>query len=1169
MKNLLESLTADARITASGLPEGLDALVLGALAEHCAPMPVFHVARDDVRLARLSDLLASTHPEVEVLEIPAWDCVPYDRVSPNVEIVARRLDSLCRLAEGAAPGGRGRVVLTTVAAALQRVPPREVLARGAFTMAVNAPLDMEDLMAHLARHGYGRAEQVMEPGEYAVRGGIVDIFPPGADEPVRLDLFGDELDSLRRFDPVSQRTTGTLDTLILRPMSETVLDKESIARFRSAYRELFGQPSRDDALYEAISAGQSFLGMEHWLPLFHDGMDTLFAYVPEGPVTLDSGLDAAMQSRLDQIHEYFEARLSVSQAENAGRDGGMVYNPLTPDRLFLDTVEFERHVAPRPGGAFSPYAAPDVGGMVPVVDAKGRPGHDFADIRARAGANIYEAVVEHVNGLRGAGMQVLLASASLTARDRLAGLLREHGLSPVVTAESWAEAMERAPKATVVLALGLERGFEGPGLAVISETDVLGDRMSRPVRKRKLGDKFIPDVGALADGDLVVHVEHGIGRYEGLETLTAGGAPHDCLRIAYADNNRLYVPVENIEVLSRYGSEQAGVQLDKLGGVAWQARKAKLKQRIRDMAEKLIQVAAARHLRPGAVIQSQEGLYDEFAARFPYAETDDQLRAIAETLDDMASGKPMDRLICGDVGFGKTEVALRAAFAVALTGRQVAVVVPTTLLARQHYLTFRERFQGLPVRVGQLSRLVTGKDAKLIKDEMTKGTVDIVVGTHALLAKSISFKDLGLLIVDEEQHFGVAHKERLKQLRADVHVLTLTATPIPRTLQLALTGVREMSIIATPPVDRLAVRTFVLPFDPVVVREAILRERYRGGQCFYVCPRLNDIDQVMDRLKALVPEVRAVVAHGQMAATRLEEVMTAFAEGEYDVLVATNIVESGLDMPRVNTIIIHRADMFGLAQLYQLRGRVGRSRARGYAYLTLPPGRTLTKAAEKRLDVMQTLDTLGAGFTLASHDLDIRGAGNLLGDEQSGHIKEVGIELYQQLLEEAVAAAREGQGLDEGASEWSPQIQLGTPILIPDSYVKDLNLRLGLYRRIAGLADEAEVEDMAGEMIDRFGPLPPEVENLLKVVTIKVHCRMANAEKVDAGPKGAVIAFRNNEFPNPAGLVRFISQQVASVKLRPDHKLVVRRDWEVAPKRIEGLGSLMKTLSKIARGDGG
>ncbi|WP_184432568.1 transcription-repair coupling factor [Roseospira goensis] len=1147
------------------MPEGYDALVLAAMARARKGRPVLHVARDDVRLTAVVDAVRFLAPDLRVLDLPAWDCVPYDRVSPHADILARRVDALAALAalpvEG--PGPAPLLVVTTVNAVTQRVPPRESLAGAAFTVAMGESLDMDALLAFLGRTGYVRAEQVMEPGEYAVRGGLVDLFPPGQPDPLRLDLFGDEVDSIRVFDPVSQRTTGEAERLVLRPMSELTLDDESIARFRSGYRELFGTPKRDDALYEAVSAGQAMPGMEHWLPLFHDGMDTLLAYVPEAVLTLDPDAEGARVSRWEQVSEYYSARRDI--AESGSAEGGLLYNPIPPARLYLTEEDWRRMLAAAPRVFdLSPYAPAET--APETLDMEGRPGRDFADVRARTGENLFAAVAGHAADRIDKGRRVVLAAYSLGSRDRLGGLIRDHGAARVETVEAWGDLAGVPRDAVAVIALGLDRGFESPDLAVIAEQDVLGDRLARPQKKKRKADGFIRDATSLTEGDLVVHVDHGIGRYDGLETLSVGGAPHDCVRVIYAGEDKLFVPVENIEVLSRYGSETAGVQLDKLGGVGWQARKAKLKNRIRDMAERLIQVAAARHLKTAEAYAPPEGLYDEFAARFPYAETDDQLRAIGETLDDLTSGKPMDRLICGDVGFGKTEVALRAAFVAALSGQQVAVVVPTTLLARQHYRTFEERFAGLPVRVGHLSRLVTGKAATAVKRELADGTLDVVVGTHALLAKGVSFRHLGLLIIDEEQHFGVAHKERLKQLKSDVHVLTLSATPIPRTLQLALTGVREMSLIATPPVDRLAVRTFVLPFDPVVIREAILRERYRGGQCFYVCPRLKDIDEVAERLEALVPEVKLAVAHGQMAATQLEEVMTAFADGQYDILLATNIIESGLDMPRVNTIIIHRADMFGLGQLYQLRGRVGRAKTRGYAYLTIRPNRKLSKAAEKRLDVMQTLDTLGAGFTLASHDLDIRGAGNLLGDEQSGHIKEVGIELYQHLLEEAVAAARAGEGMEALDETWSPQITLGSPILIPERYVPDLGVRLSLYRRIGEVTADDEVETLAAEMIDRFGPLPTEVENLLKVIRIKVLCRAANAEKIDAGPKGAVIAFRGNDFPNPAGLVRFIGQNPATVKLRPDHKLVVKRDWHQAAHRLQGLYRLMSDLAAVAAG---
>ncbi len=559
--------------------------------------------------------------------------------------------------------------------------------------------------------------------------------------------------------------------------------------------------------------------------------------------------------------------------------------------------------------------------------------------------------------------------------------------------------------------------------------------------------------------------------------------------------------------------------------------------------------------------------WDEFCARFPFAETEDQQRAIADVLEDLSAGRPMDRLICGDVGFGKTEIALRAAFVVAMSGAQVAVVVPTTLLARQHYRTFRDRFAGLPVRIGQLSRMVNARDAAAVKAGLKDGSVNIVIGTHALLAKGVEFGDLGLVVVDEEQHFGVAHKEKLKALKTDVHVLTLTATPIPRTLQLALTGVREMSVIATPPVDRLAVRTFIMPWDGVVLREAIQRERFRGGQVFCVVPRIEDLDKTAARLREIVPEARLAQAHGRLSATELERVMTEFGDGKADILLSTNIVESGLDMPAVNTLVIHRADMFGLAQLYQLRGRVGRGKLRGYAYLTWPQGHRLSAAAEKRLEVMQTLDNLGAGFTLASHDLDIRGAGNLLGDEQSGHIREVGIELYQQMLEEAVADLKAGQGrrgAEAAERDWTPQINLGLPVLIPETYVPDLPVRLGLYRRIGGLASDREVDAMAAELADRFGPLPPEVENLLQVVSIKRLCREAGVEKLDAGPKGVVLGFHRNQFANPGGLIAWVQAQKGQVKLRPDHKLALPREMEL-PQRIKAARDMLGALARVAR----
>lgn len=1162
MNKLKEIISTKGRKRVGGVPEGADALILRELLDAAGSnQTVLHVARDDKRMAQLAEALQFFAGEVEVLTLPAWDCLPYDRVSPIAEVTARRVETLTTLADHTdSESGNGRIVLTTAAAVIQRVPTVEVMRKGKLTFKAGSEYDRADLTAYFERMGYNRAEQVMEPGDYAVRGDIVDIFAPGMKEPVRLDFFGDEIESIRRFDVETQRTVGKVKEIALLPVGEVYLDPDSISRFRSGYRELFGAVSQTDPLYESISNGLKYGGMEHWLPLFHDGLDTIFAYVPDTIISLDYQFGEVIENRLEMIDDYYQARLNI---KGGGLSGDSVYKPVPPERLYLDQAEFDRMLSDRPILEFSPYyddENPERG----IYDLGARAGRDFGDVRARTDVNLYDELRDFITTQRGKENQVVIAAYSDGSRDRMVSLLREHGVGKVVPCECWEDITDDLTHEHVgVVILDIERGFRRKGLWFVTEQDILGDRMSRPGGRRRKADNFLREASEISEGDLVVHLEHGIGRYLGLKTVTAGGAPHDCLELEYDGGDKLFVPVENIEVLSRYGSDEGISILDKLGGVAWQARKAKLRERIRDMAGKLIKVAAERHLRKGATLQAPEGAYDEFCAGFPFAETEDQARAIRDTLDDLSAGKPMDRLVCGDVGFGKTEVAMRAAFAAVMSGKQVAVVAPTTLLCRQHYLNFKERFEGLPVRVEQLSRLVTGKNAKLVKDNLESGHVDIVCGTHALLGNGVHFKDLGLLIVDEEQHFGVKHKERLKELKSDVHVLTLTATPIPRTLQLALTGVKELSIIATPPVDRLAVRTYITPYDPVVVREAILRERHRGGQIFYVCPRVNELDRVAKELKNLVPEIKFDVAHGQMGARDLEQVMTDFTDRKFDLLLATNIIESGIDVPNANTMIIHRSDMFGLAQLYQLRGRIGRSKQRAYAYLTLPNGKKLTATALKRLEVMQTLDSLGAGFNLASHDLDIRGAGNLLGEEQSGHIKEVGIELYQQMIEEAVAEAKGEIDASEEAS-FVPQINIGMPVLIPDRYVPDLGVRLGLYRRISELRSREEVDQFAAEMIDRFGKLPKEVENLLDVVTIKQWCRVANIEKLDAGPKGALITLRNNEFPNPGGLIGFIQQQVGVARLRPDQKIVYSAGWDGPTDRLEGLKRLMKRLSDIA-----
>ena len=1148
---------SQSRIIMGGAPEGFDArLVLAEAAK--AGGPVIHIARDDKRMAAMAEALAFFAPDMPVVRFPAWDCLPYDRVSPNPDISAARMATLAGLVHGMPSGF---VLLTTLSAATQYIPAREILREAAFSARVGSRVDEAALRGFLVRMGFSQAPTVTEPGDYAIRGGIIDISPPGDGGPVRLDLFGDVLDGARRFDPVSQRTTEKLDLVELAPVSEVILDEASILRFRQNYRVEFGAGGADDPLYEAVSAGRKQQGMEHWLPFFHDRLETLFDYLPGAPVMMDDQLTPARLARWESIEDQYDTRRHAMTQK--GRMDS-VYKPVPPGQLYLDDTAWDMAVEGRRVVQFHPLQQASGPG---VVDAGGRIGRNFAPERQQESISLFGALADHVKKKLQDG-PVLIASWSEGARERLTGLIEDEGLAEAIPVNTGTRIGKRGLHLAV---WALESGFEAPWgdpkdkqrITVISEQDVLGDRLIRAPKKRRKAENFLTETQSLSPGDLVVHVDHGIGRYQGMEVITAAGAAHECLLLEYAEGARLYLPVENIELLSRYGHEEG--LLDRLGGGAWQAKKARLKERIREMADKLIRVAAERALRKAPIIDPPPGAWESFCARFPYSETDDQLSAIEDVLGDMTSGNPMDRLICGDVGFGKTEVAMRAAFVAAMSGVQVAVIAPTTLLARQHYKSFAERFRGFPLNVAPLSRFVSASEAARTRDGITKGTVDIAVGTHALLAKGIRFQNLGLLIIDEEQHFGVNHKERLKQLRSDIHVLTLTATPIPRTLQLSLSGVRDLSIIGTPPVDRLSIRTYVSEFDPVTIREALLREHYRGGQSFYVVPRISDLPEIEEFLREQVPEVSYVVAHGQMAAGELDEKMNAFYDGKYDVLLATTIVESGLDIPTANTMVVHRADMFGLSQLYQIRGRVGRSKTRAYAYMTTKPRAKLTDTAEKRLRVLGSLDTLGAGFTLASQDLDIRGAGNLLGEEQSGQMRDVGYELYQQMLEEAIAKIKSGEmeGLLEQDGQWAPQINLGVPVLIPEDYVPDLDVRLGLYRRLSALSTKVELEGFAAELIDRFGKLPKEVNTLLLIVRIKDMCKRAGIAKLDGGPKGATIQFHNDKFAKPEGLVSFIQDPHNHARIK-DNKIVVRRDWARDSDKIKGAYAIARDLAEKA-----
>ncbi len=1157
MPDLNRILSASVPLTLSSLPRGAQPLVMSDLARAAKHRAVF-IAPDDAAMRSVAEAAQFFAPEVEVLEFPAWDCLPYDRASPALTVSAARLSALFRLQR---PASGSQLLVTTVNAALQRVLTPFRIRESVREFKPGMTIGHDSLAALLTRQGYSRTDTVIDHGEFAVRGSIVDIFPSSLEEGLRLDFFGDELESLRLFDTSTQRSTGRLDAHLLLPASEALLDDESIKRFRSRYRELFGAAATQDPLYEAVSDGRRLAGMEHWLPLFEDKLSTLFDHLSDDDVVvIDQSALGAADERVSDIGDYFDQRGRVS-SEKTGS-----YRPLAKDALYVTDGEFKAAVAAAPAHRASVFAAPE---SDTNLDFGFKAARDFAPERAR-GDNVYEAAAKHLAAIAKSGRKPLLAAYSTGSRSRIASILEEAG-APAVLADNWQEALGLSAKGkTAAMVLPLEAGFANDDLEILTEQDVLGDRLVRRKKKRKDSDAFLAELQALARGDLVVHVEHGIGKYLGLDPVPVGKSQHDCVSLEYRGGDKLFIPVENIDVLSRYGSSEESVQLDRLGGEAWQKRRSKLKERITAIAGELMKIAAERALKKAPIFEAEEASFNQFVDRFPWEETDDQDAAIADVLRDLESGKPMDRLVCGDVGFGKTEVALRAAFVAAMSGQQVAIVAPTTLLARQHYQNFVERFAGFPLNVGRLSRLVSSKEVAETREGLANGTVDLIIGTHAILSKSTEFKNLGLVIVDEEQRFGVTHKEKLKQLRSDVHMLTLTATPIPRTLQMAMTGLRELSTIQTPPVDRLAVRTYVMEWDDMVMREALLREHHRGGQSFIVVPRISDMAEVEEWLHENVPEVKAISAHGQMGAGEIEERMSAFYDGKYEVLLSTTIVESGLDLPSANTIIIHRADRFGLAQLYQLRGRVGRSKLRAYAYLTYEKDVQLSEVAEKRLKVLSDLDSLGAGFQLASHDLDIRGAGNLLGDEQSGHIREVGFELYQSMLEDAILAAKAGEmGLEKAKDAFSPQITVDAPIMIPEEYVPDLAVRMALYRRLNQAADKAEIESLAAEMIDRFGDLPGPTKNLVRLIEIKHQAIEAHISKIDVGARGTLVTFHKDDFPDGPGLIGYVDRlnggADGTAKLRPDMKLVINRAWNDPQSRLNGLFQLTKGLSGIAR----
>ncbi|MGG6343216.1 transcription-repair coupling factor [Stenotrophomonas indicatrix] len=1109
--------------------------------------PVLVVARDNHGANQLeADLhtLLGGDPSLPVVAFPDWETLPYDRFSPHPDIISQRLSALHRL-----PTLKRGLVVVPVQTLLQQLAPRSYVIGGSFNLEVGQRLDLEAEKRRLESAGYRNVPQVMDPGDFAVRGGLLDVYPMGADEPLRVELLDEDIDSIRAFDPESQRSLDKVEAVHMLPGREVPMDDASIARVLATLRERFDVDTRRSSLYQDLKSGLAPAGIEYYLPLFFERTATLFDYLPAGSLPVVCvGAGEAAETFWTQTGERYEQRRHD------------VERPLLPpSALYLspDLLRERLNDAPR----IEVWAADHA--RIAEAHALGDqplPPLPVAAREAPAG-DALKSFLGHYPG------RVLIAADSPGRREALLEVLQAAELKPPVVADllSFLASDERF----AIAVAPLEDGFalDAPHIAVLTERQLFPERAGSTRRTRRAGrepEAIIRDLGELTEGAPIVHEDHGVGRYRGLIAMDVGGMPGEFLEIEYAKGDRLYVPVAQLHLISRYsGASAETAPLHSLGGEQWSKAKRKAAEKVRDVAAELLEIQARRQARAGLALQVDRAMYEPFAAGFPFEETPDQLAAIDATLRDLASSQPMDRVVCGDVGFGKTEVAVRAAFAAASAGKQVAVLVPTTLLAEQHYRNFRDRFADYPMKVEVLSRFKSTKEIKAELEKVAAGTIDVIVGTHRLLQPDVKFKDLGMVVVDEEQRFGVRQKEALKALRANVHLLTLTATPIPRTLNMAMAGLRDLSIIATPPPNRLAVQTFITQWDNALLREAFQRELARGGQLYFLHNDVESIGRMQRELSELVPEARIGIAHGQMPERELEKVMLDFQKQRFNVLLSTTIIESGIDIPNANTIIINRADRFGLAQLHQLRGRVGRSHHRAYAYLVVPDRRSITPDAEKRLEAIASMDELGAGFTLATHDLEIRGAGELLGEDQSGQMAEVGFSLYTELLERAVRSIKQGHlpDIDAGEEARGAEVELHVPALIPDDYLPDVHTRLTLYKRISSARDSDALRELQVEMIDRFGLLPDAAKNLFAIAELKLQASTLGIRKLDLGENGGRIVFESKPNIDPMAVIQLIQKQPNLYAMDGPDKLRVKHPLPLPEDRFNAARALLLTLA--------
>jgi transcription-repair coupling factor (superfamily II helicase) len=1126
-------------------PASASALALG-LAETARSHDglVLAITRDSHAAQSLEHDLQVFAGDLPVLHFADWETLPYDLFSPHPDIVSQRVAALYRL-----PTARRGVLVVPVASLMQRLPPPAWIAGNTLDLKRGQKLDLDAEKRRLEAAGYRNVPQVLDPGDFAVRGALLDLFPMGSDLPYRIELFDDEIDSLRSFDPETQRSDHPVETVRLLPAREFPLDADSTKRVRETLRERFEFDPRRCPLYQDLKEGGAPAGIEYYLPLFFEQTATLFEHLADSTLVVigDGAAESAEAFWAQTSHRWEQRRHDIERPV------------LAPEELFLPPEQLRAR--------WNQARRVEIAGPAhPQHDAAiAMPEQPVPDLPwSQKGSEPGAALQRFLEAYPG---RVLMAADSAGRREALLELLASADIRPA-TLPGWDTFVAGEERFAITVA-ALEQGFalDQPALAILTERQLFPERADQSRRRKRAArdpDTVLRDLSQITLGSPIVHEDHGVGRYQGLVTLESGGVSGEYLQIEYAKGDKLYVPVAQLQLVSRYsGASPELAPLHSLGGEQWDKAKRKAAEKVRDVAAELLEIQARRQARVGLALPLDRAMYEPFAATFPFEETPDQLTAIDAVVADLGKTTPMDRVVCGDVGFGKTEVAVRAAFVAATAGKQVAVLVPTTLLAEQHYRNFRDRYADWPLKVEVLSRFKSPKEVKAALALLAEGKIDIIVGTHRLLQQDVKFKELGLVIVDEEQRFGVRQKEALKALRAEVHLLTLTATPIPRTLNMAMSGLRELSIIATPPAHRLAVQTVVTPWDNALLREAFQRELARGGQIYFLHNEVDSIEKMARQLAELVPEARIRIAHGQMPERELEQAMLDFHRQRFNVLVCTTIIESGIDIPSANTIIIHRADRFGLAQLHQLRGRVGRSHHRAYAYLVVPDKKAMTGDAEKRLEALASLEELGAGFTLATHDLEIRGAGELLGEDQSGQMAEIGFSLYTELLARAVASIKSGKLPDfDPATRHGADVELHIPALIPEDYLPDVHARLTLYKRIAGARDDDALKELQVEMVDRFGVLPDPAKQLFAVAELKLAATALGIRKIDLGPTGGRVSFLPQPVIDPMSVIRLIQSQPKVYAMDGPEKLRLRMELPDAASRLRTARGLLKLLAR-------